>query len=279
MAVQGELGSFSELAAFEFFSPDVRIVPCETFSGLFDAVGNGQASYGMAPVENSLAGSIDPVWDLLVSRRPFVTGELYLRIEHCLIGHPGSELNGVRRIFSHEQALAQCQEFIQGLAGVVEEEFYDTAGAVKMIKERGNAEDAAIASAQAAIDYAMQILAENIQTDHQNFTRFLVITNRAIEADANPSKSTVVLKADLSTVVASELLATLSRRGVAVSKLETRKCLGEPWRYLVYLDLEGDVAEGPIDATLGELKSLGLEVYVVGSYPSGMHSEARLHRQ
>ncbi len=279
MAVQGELGSFSELAAFEFLSPDVRIVPCETFAGLFDAVGNGQAAYGMAPVENSLAGSIDPVWDLLVSRRPFVTGELYLRIEHCLIGHPGTKLDGVRRIYSHQQALAQCQEFILGLAGVAQEEFYDTAGAVKMIKERGNTEEAAIASAQAAIDYEMQILAENIQTDHQNFTRFLVITGHAVEADATPSKSTVVLKADLSTVSASELLGTLSRKGIAVSKLETRKCLGEPWRYLVYLDLEGDVTEGPIKATLRELKSLVLEVHVVGSYPAGMQSEARLHRQ
>ncbi len=233
----------------------------------------------MAPVENSLAGSIDPVWDLLVSRRPFVAGELYLRIEHCLIGHPGTELDAVRRIYSHQQALAQCQEFVQGLAGVVEEEFYDTAGAVKMIKERGNAEDAAIASAQAATDYEMQILAANIQTNHQNFTRFLVITDRAVEADAKPSKSTVVLKADLSTVSASKLLATLSRNGIAVSKLETRKCLGEPWRYLVYLDIEGDVVEGPIDATLGELKSLVMDVHVVGSYPPGTQSEARLHRQ
>ena len=98
VAVQGELGSFSELAAFEFFSPDVPIIPCETFADLFEAVGNGRAAYGMAPVENSLAGSIDPVWDLLVSRRPFVAGELYLRIEHCLIGHPG---NGARRRAPH----------------------------------------------------------------------------------------------------------------------------------------------------------------------------------
>ena len=273
------MGSFSELAAFEFFSPDVRIVPCETFSALFDAVVEGEAAYGMAPVENSLAGSIDPVWDLLLSRRPFVAGELYLRIEHCLIGNPGAELDRVRRIYSHQQALAQCQEFIGGLDGVVQEEVYDTAGAVKMIKKRGNGEEAAIASAQAAIDYQMQVLAENIQTNHHNFTRFLVIADRAVEVGEAELKSTVVFKADLSAVSATELMATLSRKGIAVSKLETRKCLGEPWRYLVYLDLEGDVAEGPIDNALKELKSQVLEVSVVGSYPSGTHSEARLHRQ
>lgn len=254
-------------------------MPCETFAGLFDAVGDGRAAYGMAPVENSLAGSIDPVWDLLVSRRPFVAGELYLRIEHCLIGHPGAKLDGVRRVYSHQQALAQCQQFIRGLAGVVEEEFYDTAGAVKMIKERGNAEEAAIASAQAALDYQMQILAESIQTDRENFTRFLVLAGGDVEAQARPSKSTVVLKADLSTLSTSKLLSALSRQGIEVSKLETRKCLGEPWRYLVYLDLEGDVAEGPIQAVLKELKSLVSEVHLVGSYASGRRREPRLRRQ
>ena len=273
------MGSFSELAAFEFFAPEVRILPCETFSALFDAVAEGHAAYGMAPVENSLAGSIDPVWDLLVSRRPFVSGELYLRIEHCLIGHTGAELDGVSRIYSHQQALAQCQEFIVGLDGVVQEEVYDTAGAVKMIKERGKAEEAAIASAQAAIDYEMRVLAENIQTNNQNFTRFLVIADRAAEVAGAPLKSTVVFKADLSAVSAAQLMATLSRKGVSVSKLETRKSLGEPWRYLVYLDLEGDIAEGPMDDALKELKSQVVEVCVVGSYPSGAHREARLHRQ
>ena len=278
VAVQGELGSFSELAAFEFFSPDVPILPCVTFADLFDAVGRGQAACGMAPVENSLAGSIDPVWDLLVERGPSIVGELSLHIEHCLIGHPDTTLEDVRRIYSHQQALAQCQEFICGLDQVDEEEFYDTAGAVKMIKDRGKPEEAAIASAQAAIDYEMQILAEKIQTNHQSFTRFLVISGKPADFADAALKSTLVLKADLSTTSVVEICQVVSRNRITASKLEMRKCLGKPWLYLIYLDLEGGMGGSARDA-LKELESLTEEVHVVGSYPAGSRSEARLHRQ
>lgn len=263
------------MAAFEFFSSDLEIVPCETFEDLFYAVGSDLAMYGMAPLENSLAGTVDPVWDLLMKWKPTVLGELYLRIEHCLIGHPSVKLDDVRRIYSHQQALAQCQEFISSLDGVVQEEFYDTAGAVKMIKERGNPHEAAIAPAQAAIDYQMQIFAEGIQTNRRNFTRFLVISNRTGEFEDTGLKSTVVLKADHADMPASQLLEVLTRHDVTLSKMETRKCLGEPWLHLVYLDFLGGVSNRPLQAALKELESLVHEVHLLGSYPCGTQSEAR----
>ena len=138
VAFQGEPGAYSELAAYEFFSADVQIKPCASFSDLFAAVEQGNAQYGMAPVDNSLGGSIHPVWDLLASRTLPIAGEIQLRIQHCLIAHPGTRLQDVRRVYSHVQALAQCQAYLQNLEKVEQEEVYDTAGAVKIIKKRGN---------------------------------------------------------------------------------------------------------------------------------------------
>ena len=137
VAVQGELGSNSALAAAQFFSTDVPIVPCATFADLFEAVTGGKAHYGMAPLENSLAGSIHDVWQLLSQHHLPVAGEIYFHVDHCLIAHPDVALDDLRRVYSHEQALAQCQNFLLGLKNAQQKAFYDTAGAVQWIKEKG----------------------------------------------------------------------------------------------------------------------------------------------
>ena len=137
VAVQGELGSNSELAAREYFDgSEVTIVPCRTFAALFDAVHSETAEFGMAPVDNSMGGSIHEVWELLVDTPLPIEGEIFLRISHCLISHRGTRLTDIRRIYSHPQALAQCREYLSSQQDVDVEEVYDTAGAVKMIAER-----------------------------------------------------------------------------------------------------------------------------------------------
>ena len=277
VAVQGELGSYSELAAFEFFCPDVDILACPSFVDLFDAVAQGQAGFGMAPVDNSLAGSIHPVWDLLALRHLPIAGEISLRIEHCLIGHPGTRLEEVRRIYSHPQALAQCQAYLQTLTEVTWEEVYDTAGAVKMIRENNHKEEAAIASAQAAIDYSMAILVENIQTSHHNYTRFLVLSHEPCEWADQPLKTTLVLELDKMARGLPEVLASLTRRQIQVLKVESRKRLGHPWVYLIYLELEGGTEESGVAAAMEEIKTRALSLHLIGSYPAGRICEPRLH--
>lgn len=277
VAVQGELGSYSELAAHEFFCAPIAIRPCPTFAELFAAVARGEAGYGMAPVENSLSGSIHPVWELLAEHPLPVIGEILLRVDHCLITHPGTRLEEVRRVYSHAQALAQCQEYLSALKGVVQEEVYDTAGAVKMVKESGNREAAAIASAQAAADHGMAILARNIQTDPRNFTRFLILGHRAGPAAAGQLKTTLILCLPDTARALPGVLASFTRRGIEVLKVESRKRLGHPWEYCFYIEVRGDAAAPELAAALEEVGGQARWLHLVGSYPQGRTSEARQH--
>lgn len=191
----------------------------------------------MAPVENSLAGSIHAVWDLLAQHAPPVVGERYFHVKHFLIGHPGSHAADIQRAASHAQALAQCAVYLQRM-GIEAVEEYDTAGAVALVKERGNPSEAAIAPAAAAELHGMDILDENIQTDPRNYTRFLVIAHQP-----HPPAAAAVLKSTLIVDLGDcahdlvPLLAALADH--SVSKIETRKLHDTPWTYRCYVECTG----------------------------------------
>lgn len=273
------MGSYSELAAYEFFSPKVSILPCETFETLFDAVQSGKADFGMAPVENSLAGSIHPVWNLLGIRGLPIAGEISMRIVHCLLGHPGARLRDVRRVFSHPQALAQCREFLSGLAGVKQEEVYDTAGAVKIIRKRGRKAEAAIASAQAAVDYDMKVLAESIQTHNENFTRFLVLSHQPRRFEEEPLKTTLVLTLEDGARNLPAVLGSLARRNVDLLRIDSHKRVGYPYEYLYYLEFRGSPADPEQEAALQEIARQVAALNLIGSFPPGRSCEARPHQR
>jgi len=280
VAVQGELGSFSELAAYEFFPErDVAICPCESFVDLFAAVDEGRADFGMAPVENSLAGSIHQVWELLVSRPLPVMGEILLRVSHCLISHPGARLEDIRDVYSHPQALAQCRDFLRSHGHIREHEVYDTAGAVKMIKARERQGDAAIGPAQSASDQGMEILARAIETQEENYTRFLVLSREPASLEGQtPLKTTVVgALADTGRRL-PEVLQVLEEQEIGVLKVELRKRLGEPWAYDLYLEFEGG-AEGPAALALECMAESCRQLTVIGSYPPGRAAIPRLHQR
>jgi prephenate dehydratase len=277
VAVQGELGSYSELAAHEFFAESLAIVPCPTFADLFAAVAEGRAEYGMAPVENSLAGSIHPVWDLLAEGPLPIASEIILRVDHCLIAHPGARLEELRRIYSHPQALAQCQEFLRRLQHAQAQEVYDTAGAVKMIKEGGRRDEGAIASAQAAVDHGMAILVENIQTDQRNYTRFLVLCHQPVPSDSGPRKTTLILDLADTARALPGILASFNSRQFEVLKVELRKHLGSPWEYRCYLEVGGDGVL--LQEAIEEARAQARWLRVIGSYAPGRTTAARLHER
>ena len=278
VAIQGEFGAFSEVAAREYFAADVAVVPCATFDEMFASVRTGRSQFGMAPVDNSLAGSIHPVWDLLVSERLPIVGELELRVRHCLIGHPGATIEQLRSVQSHGQALAQCQVYLSRLKGVEQVEVYDTAGAVKVVKEHGDTSAAAIASAAAARTYGMTVMARNIQTDANNYTRFLVLAN---ESEIGPSgncggrtsqdgvlKSTLVVQLVDNARRLPALLAEFTKNDIEILKVESCKRLGIPWAYTFYLELGGDATAPPLSSVLKELDG-GIDLQVIGTYPAG----------
>jgi len=159
IAFQGEIGAYSEEAAVDFFGPSIEVKPCETLDAVFDVVERGEAHSGVVPIENSLEGSISRVYDLLLESSLKVRGEIELRVIHCLIANPGARLDGIRRVYSHPQALGQCRSFLKHLNCELIPT-YDTAGSVKMIKEQGITDGAAVAGVRAAEIYGMSIMAQ-----------------------------------------------------------------------------------------------------------------------
>jgi len=268
VAIQGELGSNSALAAEQFFATEVTIVPCTAFTDLFEAVATGRALYGMAPVENSLAGSIHDVWHLLAEHPLPVSGEIYFHVNHCLIAHPGVQLDELRYIHSHEQALAQCQNFLLGLKNAQQKAAYDTAGAVQLIKENGWKDAAAIAPEQAALNHDMAVLARNIQTNPVNYTRFLVLAHQKPAAANAPTKTTLILQVNNLARDLPTLLTHLHKQRIETDKVETRKRLGHPWEYLIYLELLANAGDEHIAAAIEELGLQAQNLHLVGTYPA-----------
>ena len=277
VAIQGEQGSNSELAALEYFSREIDLVACSSFEELFETVRCGGAAFGMAPVDNSLAGSIHEVWDLFLCCPLPVVGELALRIGHCLIGNPEADLSRIRRISSHPQALAQCEEFLSTLEGVELLEVYDTAGAVAMVKQAGELQEAAIASAQAAADHEMKVLASGIESRSDNYTRFLVIASAPGKSRREVMRTSSVFRLADSARDLGEILNCLISRKVRIHKVESRKRVGEPYLYDVYVEFAGAVGEEAVDRALAEAESFAVSVAVIGSYPKGERVEPRVY--
>ena len=178
VAFQGEPGAYSEQAVFDYFG-EVEAVPCASFDGVFESVAAGDCDAGMIPIENSITGKIQPTHDLLSRSDLSIIGECVMRVRHCLISVPGVTISEIKRAISHPQALLQCANYLRN-HNIKTESVYDTAGAVKILRESGARDTVAIASRRAADLYGMQILEEGIEDDPQNFTRFLVIAKASI---------------------------------------------------------------------------------------------------
>src|SRR6266536_3395032 len=179
VAFQGEPGAYSEQAVFNYFG-DVETQPSESFDAVFDSVVSGLCDAGLVPIENSLAGSIHQNYDLLLRHDLHIVGEYLLRVQHCLIALPGVKKEDIKKVISHPQALGECAVYLRGL-GIKTESAYDTAGSVKILKESGARDTAAIASRRAAEIYEMQILEEGIEDNAENYTRFLAISKKAVQ--------------------------------------------------------------------------------------------------
>jgi prephenate dehydratase len=268
IAFQGERGAYSEAAAIEYFGDAIEPVPCETFEDVFALVTNQECDDGLVPIENSLAGSIHQNYDLLERNALRITGEHILRVEHCLIVHPQVSLDDVRTVVSHPQALAQCDHFIRAHRWA-REAAYDTAGSVKLIKEQDRRDAAAIASRHAAFVYGMSIVAENIEDDPQNFTRFIVLAreDEGGQMPAPPMKTSIVFALRNVPGALFKALSVFALRDIDLTKIESRPIPGKPWEYLFYLDFAGSATEERGLRALQHLAEIATYLRVFGSYP------------
>lgn len=271
-AYQGERGAFSEAAA-ACLVPGAATVPFPTFEEMFDAVVRGDADCCVAPIENSLAGSVLRNYDLLLESGLTILGETSVRIVHHLLGAPGATMAGLRRVYSHPVALAQCGRFLRAHPQLEAVSVHDTAGAVRLVMERGAVDECAIASAHAAAIYGASTLAAGVEDHARNFTRFFLLARpgtplRAPHADAGSRwKTSLFLQLANVPGALHRALGAFAARGIDLAKIESRPIEGRPWEYSFYVDVAGEAREEPVAGALLELRDAADAVRVLGSYP------------
>ncbi len=267
VAIQGEAGSFSHAAALETHGPALELVPCPTFVELFRAVENGQATSGIVPIENTLAGSVHENYDLLNAHALHVVSETELRIRHCLIAPPHTTLPTIRRVASHPVALAQCRQFFLQHPDVVPVPAYDTAGSVRDVMSGRADADAAIASKLAAELYGADVLVEGLEDHAENYTRFLVVAREPARSEpSKANKTSLMLALGNTPGTLYRGLGVFAARGLNLTKIESRPLPGRPWEYLFYLDVV-DSGQG-IAAALEDLRAFTSMIRVLGTYPA-----------
>lgn len=265
VAFQGEPGSYSEEAAISFFGKEISTQPCTSLKGVFANLEEGRAQYAVIPVENSLQGSIGESYDLLLDSEFKVCGEIELRVSHCLIALPSADLGSIRTVYSHPQALGQCRTFLEHL-GYEIVPAYDTAGSVKIVRERGDARCAAIASARAAEIYGMHILARGIEDNPHNSTRFFILASQ----DAEPTgrdKTSIALALRHRPGSLYSFLSHFSQAGINLTRIESRPTRQKPWEYNFYIDLQGHRKDEVVRNALTQAEADAVFIKILGSYP------------
>jgi prephenate dehydratase len=268
VAYQGEPGAFSEEAARGYFGSGVRLLPRESFKDVFEYASRHPKNFGIVPLENSLYGSVHQNYDLLLRHKLSIVGEIKLRIQLHLMALPRVPLVKVRSVYSHSQALGQCDEYLRSLKKVSIVAYYDTAGAAKMIRDQDRRDAAAVASTRAARTYGLSVLKRNIESNHHNFTRFIVLSRKPGLVKRAGKTSLAFAVHDVPGAL-FKALAVFALREINMLKIESRPHVGKPWEYLFYLDIEGSPTEKPVQQALKHLGELTSFVRVLGTYPFG----------
>lgn len=265
IAIQGEIASFHDTAAREWFGGTITPVACDSFSEVFGTLNRHEADAAVIAIENSLYGGINQVYDLIESHGYPIVGEVHLPVHQQLIGTPTATIT---HVYSHPVALAQCENFLDTHYPQAERiEHPDTAGAARFIKESNNPHYAAIANREAAALHSLPLIAEDIEDNPANFTRFLVIQPRG-SAPKDANRTSLVLTTNHTPGALAKVLTILAEHNINLSKLQSRPIVGKPWHYRFYLVL--DTAGEPLHTALTDIRPLTTSLTILGEYRSGL---------
>ena len=272
VAFQGILWSYSHSAALKFFgqrAERMEFFGLDSFRAAIELVERGEADFGILPIENTIAGSINETYHLIGRTKLHIVGEEQWRIRHCLMATEQTPLSRIQRISSHPQALLQCSEFLSTMIGVTVESYVDTAAAAKKVLSDGDPTQAAIASSTAAEQFGLTILKEDIGNQRENFTRFVLVAPKVLPSDARlPHKVSLLLVTEHKEGALFLCLKVLNDRKLNMTKLESRPIPNAPWEYQFYLDFMGNIADPNVQQAITELRHEARYLKVLGCYPS-----------
>ncbi len=270
VSYQGEPGAYSESAAEKHFqNADIEFFPGKRFEDAFLSVFKGESDYGVIPIENALTGSIHECYDLFLRFPDLkIVGEKQIRIQHNLIGLPGTDISKIKRIYSHPQGLLQCSKYLDTLSAE-RVPYYDTAGAVAFVAEQKSTDIAAIAGARAASVYKMEILRDGIETNSVNYTRFFIISRSEHPLPIDCDKATVVFSVKDEKGSLVKVLQLFDKQELNMKKLESRPIHGKPWEYMFYVDLEVSAPEA-FKASVAEITNVADDFRILGIYKAGI---------
>jgi prephenate dehydratase len=270
IAIQGGYGAFHEIAAHHYFSgEEIEILPRNTFRDMVSSLQNRKSDFGIMAIENSLAGSIIPNYNLIINTSMYIIGEIYLRIKQNLVAMPGVKIEELKEVFSHPMAILQCQDFFDALPGIRVIESLDTAMSAQEISIKKIMDTGAIASKLAAEKYGLEILARSIETNKMNYTRFLILAENGFNIP-----SSEVNKASIYFTVAhkfgslSKILSILSYYEINLAKIQSMPIPGKDWEYLFYVDIE--ISDyGMYKKSLEAIKPFTPSLGILGEYIKG----------
>lgn len=267
VAYLGPQGTFTEAAALKRFGSAVHGEPCATIDDVFRTVEGGAAQYGVVPVENSTEGAVGRTLDLLLNSNLKICGEVMLQVHQCLLSNE-NDLSVIRRVYSHPQSFGQCQGWLNThLPHAERVTASSNADAARLAASESFA--ASVGGVQAAEHFKLKVLAQNIEDDSRNTTRFLVVGKQDV-APSGCDKTSLVLSAANRPGAVHDLLTPLAKHGVSMTKLESRPARSGLWEYVFYMDIDGHQQDARVAAALEELKQAAAFVKVLGSYPAAV---------
>ncbi len=270
IAIQGGYGAFHEIAAHHFFeNEEIEILPRDTFRDMVITLKDRQCDFGIMAIENSLAGSIIPNYNLLINTSMHITGEIYLRIKQNLVVMPGVKIEDLEEVYSHPMAILQCQKFFDAHSEIRVIESIDTALSAEEIAKSKARNMGAISSKLAAEKYGLEIIAESIETNKMNYTRFLILgENGVVTPPEEVNKASIYFTVAHKFGSLSKILSILSYYEINLAKIQSMPIVGKDWEYMFYVDVEindYDMYKKSLEAIGPFTPSIG----ILGEYKKG----------
>lgn len=276
VSIQGIKGAFHEEAAKNYFNSDIDIVPKITFNDVIESVKSQETDYGIMAIENTISGTIHTNLNLIKQSGLKINGEVYLPIKQNLVALPGTQLMDLNQVNSHYMAINQCRDFFVKYPKIRLVESEDTALSIRHIAKHRITEVAAIGSKLAAEYYGLEVIAEGIETNKKNYTRFLIIENQTKDIPEDFNKASLALTLPHKKGSLAIILNIISFFNINLTKIESVPVVGEPWHYLFYIDIQFDTIEIYLQM-IQSLNSLVDEIKILGKYKSGTQSLNQIH--